>query len=148
MAQQPPKGPRPLSYRNFMITLRHTTLCRTPLDKWSARSRNLYLTKHNTRNRQTYRLPAGFELTITTSERPQTHASDSAATEIGVLWHRVVETRWAIHRTKREEKLKSDRSSTHSLIIVCDFALAIRHTVIFTSCLSYVLVTAHNNVPK
>jgi len=40
----PPSGPRPLHYRGFTITLRHTTLGKTALDGWSARSRDLYLT--------------------------------------------------------------------------------------------------------
>jgi hypothetical protein len=38
----------------------------------TARIRNLYLTTHNTHNRQTSILPAGFEPTIPASERPQT----------------------------------------------------------------------------
>jgi hypothetical protein len=46
-ARQPPVGPRPPHYRGFTITLWHTTLGRTPLDEWSARHRDLYLTKHN-----------------------------------------------------------------------------------------------------
>jgi hypothetical protein len=41
-----PSGPGLPQYRGF--TLRHTTLTRSPLDKWSARSRNLYLITHNT----------------------------------------------------------------------------------------------------
>jgi hypothetical protein len=41
-------GPRPPHYRGFTITLRHTTLGRTPLDELSARRRDLYLTTHNT----------------------------------------------------------------------------------------------------
>jgi len=32
-------------------TQRQTTVCRTPLHKWSARRRDLYLTEHNTHNR-------------------------------------------------------------------------------------------------
>jgi hypothetical protein len=32
---------------------RRTTVSRTPLDEWSARHRDLYLTTHNTHNRQT-----------------------------------------------------------------------------------------------
>ena len=40
-------------YRGFSITLRHTTISMTPLDGWSARRRDLYLTTHNTHNRQT-----------------------------------------------------------------------------------------------
>jgi hypothetical protein len=33
--------------------LRHTTVGRTPLEEWSARRRDLYLTTHSTHNRQT-----------------------------------------------------------------------------------------------
>jgi hypothetical protein len=78
-----PSGPQPPHYRSFTITFTHTTLGRTPPDKWSARRRDLYLTRHNTHNRQTSMPPAGFEAMIPASERPQTHALDSAA--IGVI---------------------------------------------------------------
>jgi hypothetical protein len=76
-----PSGPRPPPCRGSEITLRHTTLGRTPLDEWSARRRDLYLTTHNTHKRQTSKPPKGFE--IQASERPQTHALDRAATGIG-----------------------------------------------------------------
>ena len=33
MAQLPPSDPRPPLYQGFTITLRHTTLGRTPLDE-------------------------------------------------------------------------------------------------------------------
>jgi hypothetical protein len=52
-----PHGVTPLSgpglphYRGFKITLRHTTLGRTPLDECSARRRDLYLTTHNAHKR-------------------------------------------------------------------------------------------------
>jgi len=36
-------GLRPPHCQDFEITLRHTTLGRTPLDEWSARHRDLYL---------------------------------------------------------------------------------------------------------
>jgi len=74
---------RPPQCRGFMITLSHTTLGRTPLDEWSAPRRDLYLTIHNTRNRQTSILPAGFEPIVPASERPQTHALQRAATGDG-----------------------------------------------------------------
>ena len=64
-------------------TQRHTTFGRTPLEEWSARRRNLYLTTHNTHNRQTSMSPAGFEPTISAGERPQTYALDRAATGTG-----------------------------------------------------------------
>jgi len=41
-----------------------TTVGRTPLNEWSARHRDLYLTTHNTHNRQTSMPPLGFEPTI------------------------------------------------------------------------------------
>ena len=42
------------SFMRFLDhTQRRTTVGRTPLDEWSARRRNLYLTTHNTHNRQT-----------------------------------------------------------------------------------------------
>ena len=68
-----------------MITLRYTTLGRTPQDEWSARRRDLYLTTHNTHNRQTSMTPAGSEPIFPASVRPQTHALDRAATGIGTI---------------------------------------------------------------
>jgi hypothetical protein len=73
----------PLYYPGFMITLKHTTLGRTPLEEGSARRRDFYLTTHNTHKTQTSMPPAGFEPTTPGSKRPQTHALDSAATGIG-----------------------------------------------------------------
>jgi hypothetical protein len=61
-------------------TQRRTIIGRTPLDEWSACRRDLYLTTHN---RQTSTLPDGFEPTISAGERPQTYASDHAATGTG-----------------------------------------------------------------
>jgi hypothetical protein len=52
------------------ITLRHTIFGWTPLDEWSARRINLYLTTHNTHNKQTSMLPAGFEPIFSAGERP------------------------------------------------------------------------------
>jgi hypothetical protein len=77
-------GPGPLHCRGFTITLRHATLGRTPLDKWSARRRDLYLITPNTHNRQTSTSPAGFELATPSSERPHTHALHRVATAIGL----------------------------------------------------------------
>ena len=80
-----PRGPRPPHYRGFMITLRHTTLGKTPLDERSARRTDL--TTHNTHKRQTSMPPPGFEPTTPASERPKTHALDSAGTGIGQTRH-------------------------------------------------------------
>jgi len=45
-------------------TQRRTTVGRAPLDEWSARRRDHYLTTHNTHNRQISMPPVGFEPTI------------------------------------------------------------------------------------
>jgi hypothetical protein len=55
-----PIGPGPPHYRCFTITLRHITIRRAPLDEWSARRRDLYLTTHNTHKRQTSMPPGGI----------------------------------------------------------------------------------------
>jgi len=53
---------------SFLRVLDHaqrgTAVGRTPLDKRSARSRDLYLKTHNTHNRKTSMAPAGFEPTV------------------------------------------------------------------------------------
>ena len=46
--------------RFFDNTQRLITLGRTPLNEWSARLRDLHLTTHNTRNRQTSMPPCGI----------------------------------------------------------------------------------------
>ena len=51
-------------------TQRRSTVGRTPLDEWSARRRDLYLTKHDTHSRQISMPPVGFEPTISAGERP------------------------------------------------------------------------------
>jgi hypothetical protein len=61
------------------LSVRHSTLGRSPLDEWSARPRNFYLTTHNTHNRQTSVTGAGFEPAIPASERPETRALERAA---------------------------------------------------------------------
>ena len=78
LVQQPPVGS---SFTRFLDhTQRHITIGRTPLEEWSARGRHLYLTTHNTQNRQTSMAPVGFEPTISAGERPQTYDLDRAAT--------------------------------------------------------------------
>ena len=51
-------------------TQRRSTFGRTPLDEWSARRRDLYLTTHDTHNRQISMPPVGFEPKILAGERP------------------------------------------------------------------------------
>jgi hypothetical protein len=67
--------------RGFAVTLRHTALGKTLLDEGSARRSDLYLTTHNTNNRQTSMPPAAIETAVPASERLQTLALDRVATE-------------------------------------------------------------------
>jgi hypothetical protein len=52
-------------------TQRRTTFGRTPPDERSARRIDLYLTTHDTHNRQISMPPVGFEPKILAGERPQ-----------------------------------------------------------------------------
>ena len=63
----------------FIATHTHT-LNRTPLDEWSARHRDLYLTIHNIHKRQTVMPQAGYDPAIPASERLQKLTLDRAAT--------------------------------------------------------------------
>ena len=66
-----PQWARASSFTRFLDHIqRRNTVGRTPLDEWSARHRDLYLTTHNTVNRQTYTPPVGSEPTILAGERP------------------------------------------------------------------------------
>jgi hypothetical protein len=76
-------GPGPPHYRCFTITLRHTTLGRTPLGMRSARRRDVSISIHSTHKRQTSMPPAGFEPATPASELPRIHALDRAAAGIG-----------------------------------------------------------------
>jgi hypothetical protein len=61
------------SFTRFLHHIqRRTTIGKTPLDEWSARRRDLYLT-NNTQNRKTSMPPVGFESTISAGERPHTY---------------------------------------------------------------------------
>jgi hypothetical protein len=61
MVQQPLVGSGPRYYLGFTITLRHTTVGRTPLDERLTPLRDLYLTTHNIQHRETCMPAAGFE---------------------------------------------------------------------------------------
>jgi hypothetical protein len=67
---------------------RHITLGRTPLDEWSAQRRDLYLTTHNTHERQTSMPPGGIR-----TRNPSKWAGrrlDRAATEVG-MWPEITQ---------------------------------------------------------
>jgi hypothetical protein len=70
--------------RFFDHTQRCATVGRTPLDEWSIHRRDLYLTTHNTHNRQTSMPSVGFEPTILADEQPKVYALDRTATGTGI----------------------------------------------------------------
>jgi len=80
-----------LMYRDH--TKKHH-LCRTPLDKWSARRRDLYVTTHNTHKTQTSIPVAGFEPAFPASERPHTYALDRAG--IGIVTYKHICSKYHI----------------------------------------------------
>ena len=76
----PPRAMTFLFLRFLNHTQQRTTVSMTPLDELSARRRDLFLTTHNTHNRQASMPLVVFEPTISAGERPQTYALDRAAT--------------------------------------------------------------------
>ena len=81
-----PSGPGLPHYLGVTITHRHITTGGTFLDEGSARSKNLYLTTHNTHNRQTSMPPVWLKPAIPAGKRPHTRALDSAATGTGLKY--------------------------------------------------------------
>jgi len=74
-----PQWARTSSLTRFLDpTPRRTTFGKTPPDEWLTRRRDLYLTTHNTHNRQTSMHPVGFEPTISADVRPKSYALDRA----------------------------------------------------------------------
>ena len=73
-----PSETDPPLYRGLTITPRQATLGRTPLDEWSARRRDLYLSIHNNHKKHTSMPSAGFPA----SQRPHIHALDRQTTMI------------------------------------------------------------------
>jgi hypothetical protein len=64
-------------------TQRRTTVSRTPLDEWVARYRDLYLTTHNTHNRQASMPPGGIRTHNISRRVAADLRLDRAATETG-----------------------------------------------------------------
>ena len=80
----PTQWARASSFTRFLDnTQRRTTVGMTALDECLVRRRDLHLTIHNNRKRQTSMPPEGSERTISADERPQTYALDRAATGTG-----------------------------------------------------------------
>ena len=84
VAQQPNAGQGRRILEKFADhTQWHITVGTTPLDEWSARRRDLYLTTRNPPKRKTYMLSAILEPAIPATDRPLTLALDRLAGGIG-----------------------------------------------------------------
>jgi len=92
----------------------HAPLCRTPIDGWSARRRDLYLTTQNTHNRQKSIPPVGSDTTIPARERPQSHSHWDRHFEVVTKrkWH-VYCRSYLCHHHHHTTKL-----GAHSLILL------------------------------
>jgi len=105
-------------------TQRRTTVGRTPLDEWSARRRDLYLTTHNNHNRQTDILPPlGFEPTISAGERTARPATGTgfACLKLPKLKRLSRNTKCKVHlRTGYEDSEECKYSSTLPLTSTLD----------------------------
>ena len=84
LVAQQPWWARTTSLPIFTITLRHTKIGSTPLDKWSACRRDLYLVTHNIHKRQASMHPAGFQTHI-----PSKRAAADPRLRPGGHWDRL-----------------------------------------------------------
>ena len=111
-------------------TQRRTTAGRTPLEEWSACRRDLYLTTHNTHNRQTSMPLVGFEPTISTGERPQTYALDRAAAGAGYvhmyiskMWRNQRNLKWLVYRNTERILFLTESTETWGLNVIGTWTL-------------------------
>ena len=117
-----PQWARASSLSRFLDHTRRGPVGSTPLDEWSARRRDFYLTTHNTHNRQTSMPSVGFEPTISAGERPQTYALDRAATgtgkctlvviEISDRWKLLIQIGLRLHFNKENNDMRAMQSFT------------------------------------
>ena len=95
-----PQWVRAPSFTRFLDhTQRRTTVGRTPLDGWSARRRDLYLTTHNNQNRKTSMTPVRFEPIVSADEWPQTYVLEREAIGTGACVFRVIQFGWDARRS-------------------------------------------------
>jgi hypothetical protein len=93
MAQKPPVGQSVLIIEaSRSHSIKHTTIGRTPLDEGSARRGDLYLTTHNSHNRQTSMPPAGWIRTRNPSKR----AAADPCLRMRSQWDRPLHIIWMI----------------------------------------------------
>jgi len=108
---------------SFTRFLDHTqwrsTVGKIPLGKWSARRRDLYLTTHNTHNRNTTMILVGFKPTISAVERPLEPAGGLVLDENIVRfqsWNRYATENFTIDSNGTEIQ-QLDTESRHSSVL-------------------------------
>jgi hypothetical protein len=139
------------SSTRFLDHTWRATVGRTPLDEWSARHRDLYLTTHSTHNRRASLPPVGSEPTITAGKQLQTYDLDHSATGTsnGELWlhnigaHVLYQTytgmccltmgicsaKCIIREFRRANVIKCTYSNIDSIILIWSIPLCVETTV-------------------
>ena len=77
-------------------------------------ARDLYLTTHNTHNKQTSMPPVGLELTISTDERQQTYALDRVATGTDLCYN--ILPIWSLTQSKKSAQSFLQCERLHSMV--------------------------------
>ena len=104
-------GPKRVMATSFLRFLDHTqrriTFGRIPLDEWSARRGDLYLTTHNTHNRQTSMPPGGIRTQVLSRRaaadlrlRPRGHWDRPSLRIIASKWKLIACSRVIVHISK------------------------------------------------
>ena len=102
----------------FTRFLDHTQRRTTPLNEWSVRRRDLYLTTHNNHSRQTSMPAVGFELTISAGERPQTYALDAWLLGPAASSSDEVNNEWSYSSSPILYLHGADRTKHHFLLFI------------------------------
>jgi hypothetical protein len=97
-------------------TQRRTTVGRIPLNKSSARRKDLYLTTHNTTD---IHAPLGIRTNNLSSERPQTYALDRAATgNAGMIQNGITGKNSSLPQLKESTAMQAHDSTHHTLVLI------------------------------
>ena len=115
-----PQWARAASFTGFLDhTQRRTTVGRTPLDEWSARRRELYLTTHNNHKRQTAMAPGGIRTHNLSRPTPLDRAATATGNVIKLLLLNYNIAALLVGRSRyRFPVVSLDFSVTHFLLTV------------------------------
>jgi hypothetical protein len=119
MAQQPLSGPVPPCHRGLTITLRHTTLGKTPLDEWSALHTDLYQTTHSTQRDKhaCFRRYSKLQSQHASADprlRPRGHWGRKSGNMAAVILNFITKWRWVVSITPQSLYPQERAPETHS----------------------------------